>query len=370
MAKYEYRHRETYKDKVIDVKAHSQRELVKKAGEKKKEIDRGLQKDSDADTVKKWSEQWLSTYVKGSVSDYTYKDIESRLNNKIIPIIGHMKLIDVKPLHCKAVMDTMAGYSLDRVNKVYNTMFQMFSKAQKNWLIDRNPADDVAKPSAVNGRGRALYPKEVEVLRDVCKTHEYGDWALTMIESGARPGETYTMRWCHLKDGSLFIDGTKTKNAKRTVPLPDDLNKKLESKRGKPFGYIFTQESGKPLNKSSSADAWQSILRAMQIKAGTKVQESTEVKEGTKVKEGILLEPYVLDNTIKAKFCRHTYATMLKDAALPYTILQELLGHATGSITDNYLHATESGLQLAARLLKEHREKEKVSHDVSHSNSI
>jgi integrase len=354
---YEFRHREVYKNNRIDVKANSPRELTKKVNAKKKKIDRGLQVEPDADTVKKWAKRWLSSYIYGNVADSTYQDIKSRVDNKIVPVIGHMKLVDVKPINCKDVMDTMEGYSRDRVNKVYHTMYQMFKMAQSNWYIDRNPAEDVPRPAAKNGRGRALSKEEVEWLRKVCKKHPYGDWALTMLETGARPGETYLSRWCHLKNGGLFIDGTKTANAKRTVPVPDDLYKRLEARRKGPFDFIFLDEKGRQMNKSTGADAWQSILRAMQISAGTTLVDEK------------LVPPYKIDNTIKAKFCRHTYATMLKDASIPFTIMQELLGHATGTITDNYLHATETSFDLAARLLKEHREslkkeakKKKVSH--------
>lgn len=360
MATYEYRHREVYKNRRLDIKAHSQKELVKKVGAEKKKIDRGLHVDADADTVKKWAERWLSSYIYGNVSDSTYSDIKRRVDAKIAPVIGHMKLVDVKPINCKDVMDGMEGYSLDRVNKVKHTMHQMFKMAQSNWFIDRNPAEDVPKPQATNGRGRALSKSEVKMLKKVCEKHYYGDWALTMLEAGARPGETYRSLWCHLKNGGLFIDGTKTANAKRTVPVPDYLYKRLEARRGKPFDHIFLQTDGKPLNKASGSDAWKGLLRAMQIKAGTKVYRNK------------LLEPYVIDPTIKAKFCRHTYATMLKDASMPFTIMQELLGHATGTITDNYLHATETSFALAKRLLEEHRkkmeaaEKEEAKKKVSH----
>ena len=345
MTTYEFREREMYNGKLIEAKAHTKKDLTNKMNAKKKKIDRGLQVDDDTDTVKKWAERWLSSYVYGNVSDSTYHDIKRRLDNKIVPVIGHMKLIDVKPINCKDVMDTMAGYSLDRVNKVKHTMYQMFKMAQSNWFIDRNPAEDVPTPKATNGRGRALLPTEEALLREICKTHYNGDWALTMLETGARPGETYRSLWCHLKNGGLYIDGTKTANAKRTVPVPEDLYKRLNARRKKPFDHIFLQTDGKPLNKASGANAWQSILRAMQIKAGTKVVKNK------------LTAPFKVDNDIKAKFCRHTYATMLKDATMPFTIMQELLGHATGTITDNYLHATETSFELATRLLKEHRKK-------------
>lgn len=343
MAKdYEFRHREVYKGVQIDVRAKTQKDLVTKLSEKKNRVDRFGRATFTDMTVREWSDRWMRTYVDGTTGMKTYKDIEFRLEKKILPAIGNMKLTAVRPAHCQEILNAMSGYSLDRINKVNNTMFQLFKKAQSNWLIERNPACDLFKPKAQNGHGRALTPYEQEILLKVCKTHEAGDWALMMLYCGLRPGETANVKWCHLKDGSVYIDGTKTKNAKRTVPVPDDLYTRLNNRRGNPFDYVF-KRNGKPLTHSGLTRTWWNIKREMQIVAGTNMVRNQ------------LIPPYKIDDKVIAYCCRHSFATELKDAQMPFTIMQELLGHSTGTITDVYLHSTEKSLDLARRLLAEHR---------------
>lgn len=319
-----------------DIRGQSDLEINEKIERKKKAlmyVDNGI-------TVKEWARLWLTTYRNTSLK--TYRDIEARINQKILPFIGSKKLIDVRPSDCQAIMDNMTGYSMDRINKVHNTLYQMFKAAQGKWYIDRNPAESLIKPDGEDGNGRAFTPTEKKYLLKVCKDHPYGDWALTMLYCGLRPGETARVKWKHLHAGCLFIDGTKTKNAKRTVPVPDSLYKRLDAKRGNPDEYIFTRTSNH-LYQSGITRNWNAIRREMQIAAGTRVYRNE------------LIEPFALDNEMIAYCCRHTFATELKDSQMPYAIMQELLGHASGGITDRYLHGTKSSVEVAREYLNRHR---------------
>lgn len=294
--------------------------------------------------VREWADTWKKKYVYPKVNLKTAKDVDYRLDNFILPVIGSMPLCKVMPMHCQNVLDSLSGYSLDRINKVFNTMFQMFNQAQANWMIERNPSVGLIKPHAENKGGRPLTREERHYFLKVCKTHQYGDWALIMFYCGLRPGETAIAKWKHLKDGGIFVDGTKTKNAKRTVPMPDDLYQRLNAKRGKPEEYIFTRTANH-LYPSGLTRNWQGIKKAMEIAAGTKVYRNE------------LMEPHVFPDDLIGYCCRHTFATELKDAQLPFTIMQELLGHSTGTITDTYLHSTDNSFKVAKRILTKHRKK-------------
>lgn len=337
MKKYKARTKIVIDGKLYDFKGDSTADLVEKIERKKAEL-RTVDNDT---TVAQWSDFWLRTYCKNA-SLKTYKDIESRINNKILPVIGSMKLKDVKPSHCQSIMDSMDGYSMDRINKLNNTMYQMFRQAQARWYIDRNPAECLIKPEAEDGQGRALTPYERKILLKVCRYHEYGPWALTMLYCGLRPGETARVQWKHIRDRSIYIDGTKTANAKRTVPMPDKLYILLDKQRGPDNNYVFLR-SGCKLNATSITRCWYNIRREMQIAAGTRVYRNE------------LIEPYALDNDLIAYCLRHTFATDLKDSQMPYAIMQELLGHSTGGVTNTYLHGTKTSLEVAREYLEKYR---------------
>ena len=344
MSKTVYTHRKVLTNALTgetkDLKARSEIELEQK-------IKALLKKWSlvDPDTsVDVWADIWKKKYVYPRVNLKTAKDVDYRLDKFIIPYIGYMPLCKVMPMHCQKVLDGLEGYSLDRVNKIYNTLFQLFNQAQANWMIERNPTIGLIKPQAVNGNGRALTRNERHYFLKVCKTHEYGDWALTMLYCGLRPGETARVQWKHLHDGGIFIDGTKTKNAKRFVPMPDSLYKRLEAKRGKPDYFVFTRTANH-LYQSGLTRNWKGIKKAMEIAAGTRIYRNE------------LMEPLAFPEDLIAYCCRHTFATELKDAQLPFTIMQELLGHSTGTITDTYLHSTDNSFRIAKRILEKHRSK-------------
>ena len=92
---------------------------------------------------------------------------------------------------------------------------------------------------------------------------------------------------------------------------------------------------------------WHSFLREMNVKAGCEVYRNA------------VKEPKVADDLVPYCF-RHSFATDLKDANIPFRIRQELLGHADSSVTDRYTHRTEESLNTARELLEIYRKKQDV----------
>jgi hypothetical protein len=89
----------------------TQKDLVTKLSEKKNRVDRFGRATFTDMTVREWSDRWMRTYVDGTTGMKTYKDIEFRLEKKILPVIGNMKLTAVRPAHCQDVINSMSGYS-------------------------------------------------------------------------------------------------------------------------------------------------------------------------------------------------------------------------------------------------------------------
>ena len=170
---------------------------MKKIRTKKKELKDGSILIDSGMLVSVWAQKWLTAYKDKSLSSDTRKDYKARLNNHILPLIGGMKLRDVRPVHCQNVINKMDGYSKDRILKVRNTMNQMFKKAVSNRMIAYNPADDLEIPyGATDGKGRALTEYERKVLFTV--NHRLSLWARTMVYCGLRPGETARLMGTHI----------------------------------------------------------------------------------------------------------------------------------------------------------------------------
>lgn len=79
------------------------------------------------------------------------------------------------------------------------------------------------------------------------------------------------------------------------------------------------------------------------------------IKAGCRVYKNQLQETAIADDLVPYCF-RHSFATDLKNANIPYRIRQELLGHSDNSVTDNYTHRTERSLASARELIAAFRQ--------------
>jgi len=155
-----YRKTFTFDGKRYDVRANTLEELVVKIAMKKRDLEEGHFVINKNIKVSDWFSEFMETYKEKSVSPETYDDYLSRWNSKIKPYIGHMKIKDVKPVHCQRVLYEMEGHSKDYISKVQNTMYQMFRRAVQNNLILKNPAEFLEVPNAVDGTHRAITEEE------------------------------------------------------------------------------------------------------------------------------------------------------------------------------------------------------------------
>lgn len=174
--------------------------------------------------------------------------------------------------------------------------------------------------------------------------HRGGLWLRCILQLGMRPGETCGFLGKHINydEGLVFINGTKSASARRIVPAPADLLSDLKDLGRNPNEHIFLNLHGDPLRKSSIDNMWHSFRNVMNITAGCNVYRN-EVQD-----------PVVAPDLVPYCF-RHSFATDLKDANIPYRIRQELLGHSDGSVTDRYTHRTETSLNTARELLEKFR---------------
>ncbi|MDR0571079.1 MAG: hypothetical protein LBG71_07685 [Clostridiales Family XIII bacterium] len=154
-----------------DLTANSPEELAVKVAMRARDLEEGKRRVTRRMTVAARAREFMGTYISGSVSAGVEKDHERRLERFVLPVIGAMRLCDVKELHCQRVMNGMRGYSADRAKKTRNTLRQMFEAAMKNGLTTENPAAGASLPDVKqDGSRRPITPRE----REVTLTHPAG----------------------------------------------------------------------------------------------------------------------------------------------------------------------------------------------------
>ena len=336
----------TFEGKRYYFSAATEAEAIEKMVLRRKALEDGEKKIEKNMSVKSWSREWIRAYKEPSVSTATLRNYATRLDKHILPTIGGLPLSAVRPLHCQQIINSMVGYSRDQLSKVANTMYQLFDKALKNNLMVVNPAADIELPKATDNTRRAITDQERKAILAVADYHKAGLWVKLMIYCGLRTGETTRVKICHLdpKRNTLFIDGTKTDAAKRTVPVPPEIAAEIEAMKKDPFDYLFTNQRGEPLTKNNCVTMWRSFKREMNIHLGCKVYRNE------------VIPPYRVADDLVPYCLRHTFCTDMQDAGVPINIAKDLMGHTNISVTAKiYTHRTEASIQSAADLLQAHR---------------
>ena len=328
-----------------DVRAASEAELAVKVAMKKRDLEEGKMRISRNTLVREWAEKWKATYKEPAVSDKTMSVINGVLNAHVLPAIGTMQLKDVKPVHCQSILNNVSGRSKSLVHKIRNYMADMFDKALDNKLILSNPAAKLSVPATTDGSHRAITDAERKLLLEVCETHKHGLWALIMLYCGLRPGETARVLGAHINaaNRTLYVDGTKTKAARRNVPIPDVLFDKLAPFAAQPFQFICTDQFGQPMSKTSRNRAWTSLRKAMHIAAGGRTDYGEKQR---------IVAPFVVAADFVPYCLRHTYCTDLQAAGVPINVAKEFMGHSSIAMTANiYTHSSAASFETARTLI-------------------
>lgn len=295
---------------------------------------------------KAWAEAWLVTYKENTVTSKTYENYRRLLKKYIYPFIGNMMLKKVKSAHLQNVMNETSHLSQSTINKIYQTLSQIFEKALSNDLLIKNPAKHIEKPKGSSGSFRAITDHERKVILKVAEYHKHGLWIKILLFCGLRPGETARIQMNHIdfKKNLLYVDGTKTENAKRYVPLPAEIADEIKALKKAPFDYLFTNEYGLPIKPHNRGRMWKSFKKAMHIEMG-----------GKTYKDGII-PPYMVAEDLKPYCLRHTFCTDLQRAGVPINVAKDLMGHSDISLTSKiYTHTTEDTILAAAEKMAQFR---------------
>lgn len=342
-----------YNGKKYEATGKTELEAMTKLAEKLAAAKRGEEIISGSMTTDAWYKEWKATYK--DPKGLTGKSLgmyDEKYWKYISPMIGHMKLRDVKDAHLQKILNAQAGMSQSHVEKVRRVLREMFSRARKSRLIPYDPAEDLELPAYHAGTHRSLTDEERAVLLKVAETHHAGLYILTLLYTGMRPGEAAALNWADVdfknnmihihaavESGSSRIKGPKTAAGVRDLPIHAALLPLLQAARGQPFDPVFTGEGGGRLNSGNQYRLWKSFKRAMDIEMGAEVYRN-------KIMRSVIAEdltPYCL---------RHTFATDCARAGVPLETVRWLLGHADISTTANiYQHRDDTTLRAGISLL-------------------
>lgn len=299
----------------------------------------------------------------------TRRNYRERYKINIQPVVGPMRLTDVKPMHCKIILNRMdANYAGSTIRQTYIAMGTMFKSAVMNKMLLQHPMDGVryTKPvRAVDDIRFLTVDEQKTFLEAAARSHNYRQYAL-LLETGLRTGELIGLTWDAIdwnkrtltvnktleyrhKQGYWRAGPPKTVTSYRTIPLTNR-------------AYQILKECYDERESRKESETLSQILEYIDRRTGEKnymvmrdlVFINFRTGEPAKNSSYDTHLYKLCDEAGIERFCmhalRHTYATRAIESGMPPKVLQKLLGHKSIKTTmDRYVHVTDDSMTNAVR---------------------
>lgn len=317
-------------------------------------------------TVETWLIHWVDNIVTGHVKATTLSAYRVAVRHHLIPGIGAHRLERLEPEHLESlyrrILTQPTKYSTETkpatVHQVHRTVRTALNEAVRRGHLPRNPANIARAPRVVPPD---IEPFTVEEIRQLflvaAKSRNGVRWVLALA-LGLRQGEALGLRWADidLANGVLTTrrsllrpkyahgcggscgkahpgycparvrtnpetDTTKSRAGNRQVGLPPQLIALLEHHRrvqqeehghaGSAWhegGWVFSTETGDPINPRTDWSHWKALLREAGIRDG------------------------------RLHDARHTAATVLLMLGVSQPTMMSIMGWSNPAMAQRYAH--------------------------------
>ena len=194
------------------------------------------------------------------------------VRRRLMDGFGPMPLAGIRPGDVSAwAADHDGGAST--VSRDLAILHAILDSAEREELIDSNPAKRVERPRQPRNRWRLLEPAEVPAVCKAFSDARARRVFLTLALTGLRRFELQGLRWGHvnLLDGTLRVVESKSEEGERLVALPPTLVRELSdhyaaSSYRADTDYVFAHpERGTRLDVKAYAAAFAAALAAVGI---------------------------------------------------------------------------------------------------------
>ncbi len=283
---------------------------------------------------------WMESYVNPVLAKSTARGYASILEKHLLPKFGRRPLKSIDRMEVKGFLAGRreTGLSLERVKRINAVLMGIFTHAMDDELVDRNPAERMARHLKEKGEGpkKEVEPYTAEELATYLETAReieprYFPFFLTLARTGLRLGEALGLEWGDVDFAGRFIhvrnnlvDGHQTtpkSGRSRRVKMSSELCQaltrlKLEreaeaAREGwKPFPpWVFLNEKGRPMDG-----------RNLRSRVHRRIYERAGLRR------------------INLHDFRHTYATLRLSLGHSRDDVAEELGHSSTAFTSKFYH--------------------------------
>ena len=301
-------------------------------------------------TLSEYLEDWLK-HMRTRIRPTTWERYRNLLHGHVYPLIGGVRLGQVRPRDIQRVLDEMlaAGAAPRSVVQCYRVLSSALRQAVRWQMIPNNPASAVQPPRPSRPVLQVPDARAVAKLLQASEGTPIELPVLVAATTGMRRGEICGLRWADIDEtpeGTVArVTGTlqriggvlqrvdpKTDRARRVIALPHRLvealnrHRKEQAERRLAFGagwadndLILERGDGEPCDPDTLTHQFGKLAKTAGI-------------------EGVRLHDM-----------RHAYATALLRHGVHPKIVSEALGHSSTAFTmDTYSHVVSSMQRAAA----------------------
>ena len=353
------------------------------------DVKNGIAMDGRKITLKDFSDRWLREYAPQKLQAGTVEKYRAELNEKLLPVIGHLKLTELRPATLNATFVAMTkdgarrdgkpgGYARATIKKTQDVLSSVLRTAVEWEIIEKNPMDKVRSVGeCAADKVEFFTPEQAVAFLDYIeqpymvktKGHkrtddtgiEYtvGDYERVKeipeqirvlfnlaIYTGLRKGELLALEWSDIDfdhdtvtvskavsvvAGEQITKEPKTRTSRRTVAIPHFLTQRIRALKHERLKY-----------RLSIGDYWQGGEWLFIQENGKQMSYSTPYSAFQDT-----IARYNADKREDQKLpaipfhgLRHTSATLLIASKQDVRTVSSRLGHAQASTTMNiYAHA-------------------------------
>jgi len=332
----------------------SRKEASKRLRQILTELDKGTFIKPGKATVAEYLGVWLSDNIKPNLAENTFNLYSYICNKYIIPALGNIVLVDLKPQHVQRLYaeKKASGLSNRTVQLIHVVLHKALKNAVKLGLLSRNVDEAVDSPKNNRHEMHVMSETDLHIFLELARSTEYYSLFYALLFTGMRRNEALALRWqdvdlllCQLsitrsmqhlnsaaKGHRTSFKEPKTEKSRRLIALSPSTvavlreHYEVQKKQRQALGLqpvtdsdlVFSTWDGNPLRPDSITQAWRRLARRCGL-SGVRLHDS-----------------------------RHTHASMLLKQGVHPKIVQERLGHASISTTlDLYSHVSP-GMQQAA----------------------
>lgn len=327
----------------------TQKEVRDKRDKYSADFHAGLISAGSEQKMSKYLASWLLS-IKDAVRFTTYECYALNVR-RVSPLIGHIKLSDLKASHIRECYERLqekglSGRPLSKrsMQQVHAVLHTALRQAVREEILLRNPCDSVTPPKPAHREMATLTLEEARAFLEATRDDRLYPLWVTLLLTGMRIGEAAALRWgdIDLNEATLSIQRTihrksgggkeigpvKSHRSNRRIELPGLVVEALRQHQDRErvrrrdvsrHAPVFTNVNGETLDAGNVRESLKRRLRA----AGLPI--------------------------IRTHDLRHTAASIhLQDNQHP-KVVQELLGHSTFTLTMNtYSHLMPSMTRQAA----------------------